>query len=347
MTNPTYAVADAVRVVRVLLPRMQMTPVSANSATSNDPAPPTQRALPRSRLGRTGEFVTRLGLGGSHIGKPDLTTDESVALIRHAIDQGVTFMDNCWDYNGGKSEERMGRALRDGYRERVFLMTKVDGRTRDVARAQLEQSLRRLQTEQIDLVQIHEVIRHEDPARCFAADGVIHALTEARDQGLIRYIGFTGHKHPTIHLAMLECAKANGFEFDTVQMPLNVMDAHFESFERRVLPVLLERDIGVLGMKSMGSGDLLASKVVSARECLLYALSLPTSVVISGMDSMQVLEANLDLLRNFEPLSEAEREELLARTHQSAKTGQFEPFKTSTKYDGTVANPHWLTEARA
>src|SRR5688572_30596896 len=244
--------------------------------------------LPRCRLGRTGEFVSRLGLGGSHIAKPHLSVEQSVALVRHAVDAGVTFMDNCWDYNEGQSEERMGKALRNGYRERVFLMTKLDGRSKTVARQQLEQSLRRLQTDHIDLVQIHEVIRASDPEACFAADGVIHALLEAREAGLIRYIGFTGHKHPDIHLAMLERAERHGFEFDTVQMPLNVMDAHFESFERRVLPVLLQRDIGVLGMKSMGSGDVLRSGVVTPRECLRYALSLPSTVVISGMDSMEV-----------------------------------------------------------
>jgi uncharacterized protein len=312
-------------------------PAQANSARTQ---------LPRSRLGRTGEFVSRLGLGGSHIGKPNLSDAESIALIRRAIDGGVTFMDNCWDYNEGQSEVRMGRALRDGYRQRVFLMTKLDGRSKHAARLQLEQSLRRLQTGVIDLVQVHEVIRPTDPELCFAKDGAIHALIEAQKAGLIRYIGFTGHKHPDIHLAMLAKAQEHGFEFDTVQMPLNVMDAHFESFERRVLPVLLARDIGVLGMKSMGSGDVLESGVVSPAECLRYALSLPTSVVISGMDSIEVLDKNLALLRDFEPLTEAERDRLLAKTRQAAHAGEFEPFKTSTKYDGTVKNPHWLSEAR-
>jgi uncharacterized protein len=314
--------------------------------SSTAAVPGGETTLLGCRLGRTGEFVSRLGLGGSHIGKPHLSAEQSVALIRRAIDGGVTFMDNCWDYNEGQSEERMGTALRHGYRERVFLMTKLDGRTKAVARTQLEQSLRRLRTDHIDLVQIHEVIRDSDPESCFAPDGAIAALVEARDAGLIRYIGFTGHKHPDIHLAMLERARRHGFEFDTVQMPLNVMDAHFESFERRVLPVLLQRDIGVLGMKSMGSGDVLDSGVVTPQECLRYALSLPNTVVISGMDSMEVLESNLELVRNFEPLSEAERDALLVKTRSSAQCGKFEPFKTSTKYDGTVHNPHWLSEAR-
>jgi aryl-alcohol dehydrogenase-like predicted oxidoreductase len=303
-------------------------------------------SVPKRKLGRTGVMVSMLGLGGSHIGQGSLDDDEAVALIRRAIDNGITFLDNCWDYNKGKSEERMGKALEGGYRQRVFLMTKLDGRTRDAARDQLGQSLARLKTDHIDLVQVHEVIRIEDPGRVFAENGAIHALMEARKEGKIRFIGFTGHKDPTIHLAMLEEAKKHNFTFDTVQMPLNVMDAQYHSFEKAVLPVLLERDIGVIGMKSMGSGDILKSDVVKPEECLRYSLSLPTSVVVSGIDSNDVLDKNLSIVRSFKKLEDAERTALLARVADKAKDGEYEPFKTSHKYDGTHKNPHWLEEAR-
>jgi predicted aldo/keto reductase-like oxidoreductase len=266
--------------------------------------------------------------------------------VRRAIDGGINFLDNCWDYNDGKSEERMGKALADGYRQRVFLMTKIDGRTKAAAQAQLEQSLQRLKTDVIDLVQVHEVIRMTDPERCFAPGGTIEALSEAKKAGKLRFIGFTGHKDPAIHLAMLRAADVHKFRFDTVQMPLNVMDAHYHSFEQRVLPVLLKKRIGVLGMKSMGAGDILKSGVVQPGECLRYALSLPTSVVICGMDSKEVLDQNLALVRDFKPLTASERRALLARTQDAAKNGEHEPFKTSEKYDGTAKNPHWLEEAR-
>jgi aryl-alcohol dehydrogenase-like predicted oxidoreductase len=305
----------------------------------------TAGEVPQRLLGKTGVKVSALGLGGFHIGQ-GLTEMEAVALIRRALDNGITFLDNCWDYNNGDSELRVGKALANGYRQRAFVMTKLDGRTREAATAQLDQSLARLNTDVIDLVQIHEVIRVEDPERCFAEGGAIHALVEAKKAGKLRFIGFTGHKDPAIHLAMLATADKYGFSFDTVQMPLNVMDAHYRSFEKEVLPVLLEKQIGVLGMKSMGAGDVLSSGVVTPEECLRYALSLPTSVVISGMDSPKVLEANLRTVRTFTPLSEAERQALLARTAAPAQTGEHEPFKTSTKYDGTVKSPHWLEEAR-
>jgi len=300
----------------------------------------------KRRLGSTGVLVSMIGMGGFHIGKSSLSDDEAVKLIRRGIDNGITFLDNCWDYNGGKSEERVGRALADGYRKKVFLMTKLDGRTRDAARAQLGQSLERLKTDHIDLVQIHEVIRMTDPDRVFAEDGAIHALIEARREGKVRFIGFTGHKDPTIHLAMLEAAKKHNFRFDTVQMPLNVMDAQYVSFEKAVLPVLLEQQIGVLGMKSMGSGDILKSGVVKPEECLRYSLSLPTSVVITGIDSEEVLDQDLAIARSFYPLGNDEKGALLARTANAAKKGEYELFKTSHKYDGTENNKHWLEEAR-
>ena len=319
---------------------------AAASASAAPEQPTASGTVPKRKLGRTGEMVSMIGLGGSHIGTKSLADDEAVKLIRSAIDNGVTFLDNCWDYNGGKSEERMGQALEGGYRKRVFLMTKLDGRTKEAARAQLGQSLERLKTDHIDLVQVHEVIRMTDPERVFGENGAIQALIEARREGKIRFIGFTGHKDPTIHLTMLETAKKHKFTFDTVQMPLNVMDAQYVSFEKAVLPVLLERQIGVLGMKSMGSGDILKSGVVKPEECLRYSLSLPTSVVITGIDSDKVLAQDLEVARSFQPLSGEEKQALLARAADAAKNGQYELFKTSHKYDGTEANKHWLEEAR-
>jgi predicted aldo/keto reductase-like oxidoreductase len=305
----------------------------------------TTGGVPKRKLGSTGELVSMLGLGGSHIGQKDLSDAEAMQIMHEAIEGGITFFDNCWDYNQGVSQERMGKALRDGYRQKVFLMTKLDGRTALAANGQLEQSLKQLQTDVIDLVQVHEVIRMTDPERSFAPDGVIGALQAAKKAGKIRYIGFTGHKDPKIHVHMLETAQKAGFAFDTVQMPLNVMDAHFKSFEHNVLPVLTQRGIGVLGMKSMGAGDILKSGVVKAEECLRYALSLPTSVVITGIDNKQVLQQDLNLARNFVPLTAEERESLLARTAPAAKDGKHELFKTAHKYDGTINNPKWLEVA--
>jgi uncharacterized protein len=322
---------------------------AATSAAPPPAAPTTAQAkseVPKRKLGSTGVEVSILGLGGAHIGDPaKLSDDAAIRLMRDAIDGGITFFDNCWDYNDGKSEERMGKALRDGYRQRVFLMTKLDGRTAKAATAQLEQSLARLQTDVIDLVQVHEVIRMNDPERSFAPDGIIGALQAAKKAGKLRFIGFTGHKDPGIHLHMLDTAQKAGFEFDTVQLPLNVMDAHFKSFEASVLPVLEQRGIGVLGMKSMGSGDILKSGVVKAEECLRYSLSLPTSVVITGIDSREVLEQDLKLAREFVPLSPSERASLLARTRTAASKGEHELFKTAQKYDGTAKHPQWLESA--
>jgi predicted aldo/keto reductase-like oxidoreductase len=309
--------------------------------------PPSARAtaLPKRKLGRTGVEVSVLGLGGFHMGQEG-SVEDSVRLVRTAIDEGITFLDNCWDYNQGNSESRMGKALSDGYRKRVYLMTKIDGRTKASATAQLEQSLRRLNTDVIDLVQIHEVIRPNDPQRCFAAGGCVEALVDAQRSGKLRHIGFTGHKDPSLHLAMLAMARRHGFRFDTVQMPLNVMDAHYRSFEREVLPELVKDEIGVLGMKSCGAGELLKSGVVSAEECIRYALSLKTSVVISGMEKLELLRKNLDIVRRFQPYTEEQRRALLARTEPAAREGKYEPFKTSGQFDGTEQNPHWLEEAR-
>jgi predicted aldo/keto reductase-like oxidoreductase len=295
-------------------------------------------------LGKTGERVSPIGLGGWHLGLPNVDEQLGFRIVRSAIDHGITFMDNSWDYNEGASEIRMGRALRDGYRDRAFLMTKIDGRSKREATRQLDESLRRLQTDRIDLVQHHEVIRFDDPHRIFHAEGANAALLEARKAGKVRYIGFTGHKDPRIHLHTLEVAKENGFSFDTVQMPLNVMDAHYRSFEKLVLPELVKRNIGVLGMKSMGNGIILKSGTVTPVECLHYALSLPTSVVITGCDSMEVLDQALAAVRTFHPLTVPQREALLSRTRAAAARGEFEPFKTSSIFDSTATHPEWLGE---
>lgn len=289
-------------------------------------------------LGKTGERVSPLGLGGFHMGVPS-DPAESLRIVHTAIEGGLTFMDNSWDYHGGESELRMGRALKGGYRDRVFLMTKIDGQTRESAASQLEESLRRLQTDRIDLVQLHEIIRMEDPDRIFAPGGAMEALIAARKAGKIRYIGFTGHKDPQVHLKML----AMGFDFDTVQMPLNCMDAHFRSFEQLVLPVLVKRGIGVLGMKPLASGRAVEAGVATAEECLRYAMSLPTSVVITGCETLADVEQALRVGQGFTAMEAEERKRLLARTAPHAQGGRLEEYKTTTDHDGTVRNPHWLT----
>ena len=297
--------------------------------------------VPRRTLGRTGEKVSMVGLGGYHIGSQK-DEQESIRIIRTALDNGINFLDNCWDYNGGESEVRMGKALRDGYRQRAFVMTKIDGRTRKAAAQQIEESLRRLQTDHLDLLQFHEIIRMEDPERVFATGGGMEAVVEAQKAGKVRYIGFTGHKSPDIHLKMLETADAHQFHFDAVQMPLNVMDAHYNSFQKKVLPVLVKKEIGVLGMKPMGAGIILRSKTVQPIECLHYAMSLPTSVVINGCDSVALVEQALEAARTFKPLSETQIVALLAKTKEAAQNGEFEGYKTTTNFDGTAHNPQWL-----
>jgi aryl-alcohol dehydrogenase-like predicted oxidoreductase len=253
-------------------------------------------------------------------------------------------MDNSWDYNEGRSEIRMGKALKDRYREKVFLMTKIDGRSKKEAAKQLNESLRRFKVDCIDLVQHHEILRYEDPHRIFDEDGGNAALIAAKKAGKIRYIGFTGHKDPHIHLHMLEVAAKSGFQFDTVQMPLNVMDAHYRSFEKLVLPQLVKQKIGVLGMKSLANGAILKSKTVTAIECLHYAMNLPTSVVITGMESMENLEQALEAARTFRPMSATQLAALLKKTKNAASDGEFEPFKTSSIFDATADHPEWLGE---
>jgi aryl-alcohol dehydrogenase-like predicted oxidoreductase len=312
------------------------------------PLPPGA-TMPTRQLGRTGVEVSMVGLGGFHVG---LAKDRQAAtrIIRGGIDHGISFLDNCWDYNDGESHRRMGQALRDGYRQRVFLMTKIDGRTRAAATAQLEQSLRDLGTDVIDLVQIHEVIRMSDPARVFGTGGAIEALVAARKAGKIRFIGFTGHKSPDIHLAMLKTASEAGFRFDTVQMPLNVMDAHYDSFQRRVMPVLVKQEIGVLGMKPLGSGLFfrsgpLASRAVTPTDCLQYSMSLDTSVVITGCDTEGIMLQAVNAAYRWNPMSAAERAALLARTAAVAAHGEWERYKVSQDFDGTAQHPWWLETA--
>lgn len=313
----------------------------ARAAAGSPVTRPMSPDMQYRELGRTGEKVSVVGLGGYHIGKQQ-DPAESIRLVRSAIDNGITFMDNCWDYNGGISEVRMGQALRDGYRGKVFLMTKMDGRTRQEYNSQLEQSLDRLRTDTIDLVQFHEVIRMEDPDRIFASGGAIEAAVAAREAGKIRYIGFTGHKDPAVHLRMLEMAQKHNFHFDTVQMPINVMDAHFRSFTKEVMPVAISQGIGVLAMKTFGDHYILDSKTVEPIEAFHYSFTLPVSVVITGIDSPAVLEQAMTAVKTFKPMTDEQVSALLARTKDAAADGRFEPFKTSAHFDGTAANPKWL-----
>jgi len=323
--------------------------VVASTSSVAQPTPSTASPVKRPQsphmiyreLGTTGETVSAIGLGGYHVGSQQ-DPAESIKLIQAAVDRGITFIDNCWDYNDGLSEVRVGQALRNGYRQKVFLMTKMDGRTATEYNKQLEQSLGRLQTDTIDLVQFHEVIRMEDPDRIFAPGGAMEAAVAARKAGKIRYIGFTGHKDPAVHLRMLEVAQQHGFHFDTVQMPINVMDAHFRSFTHQVMPVALKQGIGVLAMKTFGDGFILKSKTIEPIDALHYGLTLPISVLITGIDSIPILDQAFEAVRTFKPLTDAQVASLLDRTKAAASTGQFEPFKTTQHFDGTAANPKWL-----
>jgi aryl-alcohol dehydrogenase-like predicted oxidoreductase len=295
-------------------------------------------------LGRTGERVSVIGLGGWHIGQPSISEHDSIQLIRQAIDRGITFMDNSWDYNEGASEVRMGNALKDGYRHKVFLMTKTCGRTKAEVARQINTSLQRLQTDRIDLMQFHEVIRIEDPYRIFAEGGGLEAMVDAQKAGKVRYIGFTGHKDPFVHLHMLDLARKHKFHFDTVLMPLNVMDAHFRSFESEVLPVLNREGIAPLGMKAFGGANILRSNTVKPIEALHYCLNLPIAVQITGIDSQKILDQALEAVRTFKPLTQAEVASLRKRTRSAALAGKYELYKTSTRFDGTQRHPEWLGE---
>jgi aryl-alcohol dehydrogenase-like predicted oxidoreductase len=299
--------------------------------------------IPKRRLGRTGEMVSMIGMGGFHLGQPSTPDSDAIKLIHAGIDRGITFLDNSWDYNAGMSELRMGRALSlAGYRDKVFLMTKVDGRTKAAAAAQIEESLSRLLTDRLDLLQFHENIRPDDADRIFAEGGAIEAALEAKAAGKVRYIGFTGHKNPDYHLHMIEIAKARDFTFDTVQMPLNVMDAHYNSFERKVLPVALDLDMGILAMKTFGDKFILETGAVDPVDMLHYGMNLPTSVVITGIDKPEILDQAIRAATTFAPLSEAKVAEILAKTADLARDGKNEPYKTTHFFDSTVQNPSWL-----
>ena len=294
-------------------------------------------------LGRTGERVSLVGMGGFHLAKPGGATNaEAIRLVHAGIEAGINFCDNCWDYNGGESEVRLGRALARGWRSRVFLMTKIDGRTAKAAMHQIETSLTRLQTDHVDLLQFHEIIRMDDPERVFAQGGALEAVLRAREQGKLRYIGFTGHKSPAIHKHMFEVADRHRFHFDTVQMPLNVMDAHFDSFEQGVLPIALAHGTAVMGMKAFGDPFIVDTKAVSPIEMLQYPMSLPIALQITGIDKMEILQQALEAVRSFKPFTPEQRASILERTAELARDGHTEKYKISTHFDGTVKNPEWL-----
>lgn len=298
--------------------------------------------MPRRILGRTGENVSILGVGGYHA---SVSKDEreTIKIIRTAIDSGVTFMDNCWDYHGGDAESRMGLALKDGYRKKVFLMSKVDGRKKSIALKQIDDCLRRLKTDVIDLMQFHEVIKKDEPDTIFGANGAIEALLEAKKAGKIRYIGFTGHKSPAVHNRMLDVASQHNFVFDAVQMPLNLMDAHYDSFEKLVLPRLKQQNIAVLGMKPLCAGMILRSNAVTATECLQYAMSIHDGVVITGMESMRDLEQGLHAAKTFKPMTAELRASLLSKTAALAAKGKYELYKTTYLFDATRFHPEWMS----
>ena len=305
---------------------------ATRTATRYSPAVPEE--IPRRAFGRTGDYVSAIGLGGYHLGTVS-TEKEATRIIHEAIDAGITFMDNAWEYHDGRSEDRMGRAL-DGRRDRVFLMTKVctHGRDAKVAMRQLEQSLRRLKTDYLDLWQVHELAFYNDPERHFARGGVMEALDKAKAQGKVRFVGFTGHKDPAIHLKML----SYDYPFDACQMPLNCFDATFRSFEQQVLPELLRRGIAPIGMKSMGGeGDMVKKRAVTAQEALAYAMSLPVATTISGIDSLKVLRQNLRVARGFKPLAPKTMTALRARSAELASDGRFELYKTTAKHEGPIA----------
>jgi aryl-alcohol dehydrogenase-like predicted oxidoreductase len=288
--------------------------------------------IPRRKFGRHDELVSAIAVGGYHVGKIG-TEREAIRIVHAAIDAGITFLDNAWEYHDGTSEVRMGKAIMDR-RDRVFLMTKVctHGRDAKTAMRQLEESLRRLQTDYLDLWQIHECIYYNDPERHFAKGGAVEALERAKQDGKVRYIGFTGHKDPAIHMAMLSYR----YPFDSCQLPLNAFDASFSnrSFEQRVLPELISQGIAPLGMKSLGAGQAVKKKAVTPVEALGYAMSLPVTTTISGIDSMRVLNQNLRVARGFKPMSEAQMAALRKRIADEAHDGRYELYKTTAQHDG-------------
>ena len=302
--------------------------------------------IPYRTLGHTGEKVSCIGMGGYHLGKKEVAEADAIKLVRSGVDRGINFLDNSWDYNKGESENRVGKAVKDGgLRGRVFLMTKNDGRTGDEFNKQLNESLKRLQTDHVDLIQFHEIIRFEDPDRIFAEGGAAQAALAAKKAGKVRYIGFTGHKDPNIHLYMLKVADRHKFQFDTVQMPVNVMDYHFRSFTNEVLPELTKRNIGVLGTKSIGDTVILKSGAVTALECLQFSLSRPVSVQITGIDKPEILEQAIKAALTYDKVSKDQMTAILERTKPYALEGKWELFKTSALFDSTAQHPEWLGSA--
>jgi len=330
---PALCMASSYPTPGAPVPATRSTPASRSRALTAY-SPPATGEIPRRAFGRTGEYVSALGLGGYHLGSIS-TEKECTRIIHEAIDAGITFMDNAWEYHDHKSEVRMGKALADR-RDRAFLMTKVctHGRDAKVAMRQLEDSLRRLKTDYLDLWQVHEVAFYNDPERHFARRGVIEALDRAKREGKVRFVGFTGHKDPAIHLAML----AYDYPFDGCQMPLNCFDATFRSFEQQVLPELLRRGIAPIGMKSMGGeGDMVKKKAVTPQEALRYAMSLPVATTISGIDSLRVLRQNIAIARGFTVMPERAMTSLRGRCADLAADGRFELYKTTAKHEGPIA----------
>jgi predicted aldo/keto reductase-like oxidoreductase len=313
-------------------------------ATARTPLPitTTVNGIGRRKLGRANAEVSIIGIGGYHLGLPNVTEQDAIRIIRAGLDRGINFLDNCWDYNAGVSEERMGKALAAGYRQKAFLMTKLDGRTGAAARQQLEQSMTRLKTDHIDLVQIHEVIRMTDPEQAFRPGNVIEVLQQAKKEGKIRFIGFTGHKSPDMHLHMIETAFKHGFTFDSVQMPVNALDEHYDSFGRKVIPIAEKHGMAILGMKPLSNGAILKTNTISAAEALHYAMSVPVTMTITGCESMANLEQAIAVARNFKAMGEQQKLALLQKTAPVADAGRFEAYKSSHIYDGTINNPHWL-----
>ncbi len=312
------------------------------AAHSPLPAVTTVNGIGRRKLGRADAEVSIIGIGGYHIGLSNVSEAEAIRIVRKGLDEGINFLDNCWDYNDGASEERMGKALQDGYRQKAFLMTKIDGRTGASARRQLEESLTRLKTDHIDLLQIHEVIRMGDPEQAFQPGNVMDVLKQARQEGKIRYIGFTGHKSPSIHLHMIETADQHGFTFDSVQMPVNALDEHYDSFQQKVIPVAQKHGMAILGMKPLSNGAILKTNTLSAPEALHYAMSVPVTVTITGCDSLAILEQALGVARNFKPMDQQQKIATLQKTAPAGMAGKFEQYKSSQIYDGTANSPQWL-----
>jgi predicted aldo/keto reductase-like oxidoreductase len=294
-------------------------------------------------LGSTGVEVSLIGLGGSHLGLANVQEDDAIKLVHEALDRGINFLDNSWDYNEGRSEMRVGKALaQGGYRQKAFVMTKIDGRTKELAASQIDQSLQRLKVDHIDLLQHHEVIRFEDPDCVFAEGGSMEAVVAAKQAGKVRFIGYTGHKDPHIHLYMLEVADRHGFHFDTVQMPINIMDAHFRSFAQLVVPEAAKRKTAVLGMKCFGNGVILKSGAVQPMDCLNYSLNVPVSVLITGINTPMLLNQAFEAVKNFKPMDEGALASLIAKSESAAMAGKYELFKTTTHFDTTARHPDWL-----